>query len=353
MRNANGTGTCYKLKGNRRRPWIARAFLGRDKETGRSIYQTIGYFETRREGIDALTLYRIDPPSPKADMTLEEVYDEWSKTKYRERTSKNRRGISKATINNYRAAWKYMEKFWLTKFRDIRSGDWQEIIDGCEEEGKSDSTIKKIKTLAVMLSDYAMQNDITDKNYAKFIELPRSGKKQKECFTDLEIKAIEKAAAEKIPWADTVLILLYTGFRVSEMLNLTRFNVDLKNEIITGGSKTEAGESRPVPIHPKIMPYVKRWYDKGGEALICDDRGKKLSTKRYREKLYYPALAAMGVRKLSPHKCRHTFCTKLKEAGADDKAIQAIAGHSDYGFTANTYTHPDVAWLRREINKLL
>lgn len=343
LRNPNGYGSVYKLSGRRRRPWVAVVTTGWT-ENGKQIRQPIGYFETKQEGLDALALHRISPVSPKADMTLAEVYEEWSVAKYK--------NISKATENNYRAAWKYMDKLKAAKVKDIRTTHWQGIIDDCKDAGLSKSTLEKIRTLAVMLSGHAMKNDIINKNYASLVDMPKFEKAKKERFTDPEVKKIEKAAEKKIPWVDTVLIMIYTGMRISELLRLTRFNVDLKQKLITGGIKTDAGKDRIIPIHPKILPYVQQWYDKGGEALICDNDGKKLTAKKYREDYYYPALAAAKVRKLTPHKCRHTFGSMAAEAGVDPLYIQKLIGHADYAFTANEYTHPEIEALRKAIVKL-
>ena len=106
-----------------------------------------------------------------------------------------------------------------------------------------------------------------------------------------------------------------------------------------------------LPIYPRIFKYIKSWYDKQGERLICLN-GKAISSDRYRENFYYPALELASVRKLTPHKCRHTFCTILAEMGADTQSIQKLAGHADYGFTANEYTHPEVEALRKAINMM-
>lgn len=342
MRNPNGYGSVYKLKGRRRRPWIARITMGWAPE-GKQLFQTIGYFETKQQGMDALALHRVNPVSPRANITLEELYQEWSKIKYKH--------ISKSTRDNYKAAWKYIRRFEKIKFKDLRTSHWQSVIDKCTEDKFSRSTLEKIRTLAVMLYEHAVKNDIINKNYAKYIELPRVEKGKKDRFTDLEIKQIEKQASV-IPWADTILILIYTGMRISEMLNLTRFNVNLELQLITGGVKTEAGKDRIIPIHPKIQEYIQKWYERGGETLICDDDGKRLSAKRYREKMYYPALEAAGVRKLVPHACRHTFGSLMAEAGVEPIYIQKIIGHTDYAFTANEYTHPEIEMLKRAINKI-
>lgn len=156
----------------------------------------------------------------------------------------------------------------------------------------------------------------------------------------------------KIEWVDTILILIYTGMRISELLGLTRFNVDMNQQLITGGVKTDAGKDRIIPIHPKIEHLVKKWHDKGGNYLICNEKGGKISVSSYREDKYYPALEELGLKRLTPHSCRHTFGTLLSKAGANTKAIQDMIGHSDYALTANVYTHTDLDELRREINKI-
>ncbi len=311
-------------------------------EDGKQQRQVIGYFETKSEAMDALSLHHVNPVSPKAGITLGELYQEWSEGKYKY--------ISRATRNNYKAAWKYIEKLEKAKFKELRTSHWQKIIDQ-NEETLSHSSLKKIKGLIVLLYKHALQNDIVNKNYGEFVALPKEAKKEKEIFTDLDIKTMFDHA-EAVPWVDTILIMIYSGMRISEMLQLTKFNVDLDKQLITGGIKTEAGRNRVVPIHPKIYPYIKKWYNRNGETLICREDGKGMSAKYYREKKYYPALEQLGIRKLTPHACRHTFASMLAEAKVDTLHIQRLIGHADYAFTANTYTHLEVEKLRKAISNI-
>lgn len=340
MKLPNGFGTCYKLSGNRRNPYIARTFTG-FAEDGRCLYQTIGYYKTRREGMDALVMHQHNPVTPKANLTLEQLYTEWSLGAYK--------NITRETADNYRAAWKHLSRFARVKVKEVRTGHFQQVIDDRHKAGMSRSTLEKIRTTAVLLFSYAMENDIVNKNYAKFVRLPRKEKTKTDRFTDLEIKKLFAHATDE--WVSTILILIYTGMRISEMLNLTRFSVNLDAGVLVGGLKTDAGKDRAIPIHPKIIKHVKSWYDKQGDRLICLD-GKRILPDRYRTEFYYPALEVAGVRKLVPHTCRHTFCTILAEMGADTQSIQKLAGHTDYGFTANQYTHPEVETLRTAINKM-
>jgi site-specific recombinase XerD len=344
MRLPNGYGTVYKLPGNRRNPWISRITTKCviiDNKI-KQQYQTIGYFKEKSDGIDALAKYRIAPVASNANITLVELYKEWSEIKYEEE-------ISRQTIDCYKAGWKHLSKYSGVKFKDLRSGHFQSVINNCAKNKMSRSTLEKIKVVAFMLYSYAMEHDVVNKNYAELIKLPKIEREEKLIFTDIEIQKLEKS---DIPWVDTILILIYTGMRINEILSLTRFSVDMNEQIITGGLKTDSGKNRVIPIHPKILKYVQGWLDKNGEYLICNEQGKHLSDKIYREKFYYPTLEKLEIRKLNPHCCRHTFASLMNKAGADTISIQKLIGHSKYSFTADTYTHTNLDELRKAINRL-
>lgn len=338
MKSPNGYGGVYFQKG-RRRPWVARVTTGWTDE-GDQIRQNIGSFETKQEALDALAMSRVTPVSPKTNLTLEALYEEWSAKKYQQ--------ISKSTADNYRAAWKHIKVLSRSKFKDLRPKNWQEIIDSLEA---SRSTHEKIRTLISLLYNYALQNDIVAKHYGRYIVLPKSNQANRDAFTDLEIKKmVEKD--NQVPWVDSILIMIFTGMRVGEMLALTRFNVDIEKRIIIGGLKTEAGKNRMIPIHSKILPYVKKYYDQGGQALICKEDGSKISTDYYRRRLYYPALEKLEVQVLPPHSCRHTFASLLARARANTVHIQKLMGHTDYAFTANKYTHTEVEELLNTVESI-
>jgi integrase len=341
VRLPNGYGSVYKLPGNRRKPFIARVTTEQNKNGGQ-IYQTIGYYEKREEGLLALAKHNENPVSPKANITFKELYDEWSKSKYEQ--------IAHQTEDNYKAGWKYLSKYGKTQFKELRTAHLQGVIDTCYRDKMSKSTLQKIKIVANMLYDYAVQNDICNKNYAKFIRIPKCERSEKEPFSDLEVKKLEDNI--KMLWVDTILILIYTGMRISEMLGLTRFSIDLENQTITGGLKTDAGKDRVIPIHPKIQLVIKKWYDIGGDRLICNEKKKPISSRKYRDDYYMPTLRSLEIRELNPHSCRHTCATLLAKAGADTLSIQKILGHADYATTANIYTHTDIEELRKAINLL-
>ena len=342
MKLPNGYGSVFKLSGNRRRPWAARVTTGWT-EDGKQIYRYLGYYKARAEAMQALAEYHRDPSVLGKNPTLGEVADEW-------RQSVAYTKLADATRHGYEAAWAHLSSLANTPIKEIRTSHLQAVIDRMVAQGLTYASCHKVKVLASILMKRAMADDIIQQNYASLVTLPQKEKKKVETFTDLEIRAITRLAETDV-WAGTILIMIYTGMRVGELLTVRKSNVDMRHHLITGGIKTDAGKNRVVPISPKILGYVQYWYDQPGEHLITRD-GQPISDDYYRKHLYYPALERAGVRKLSPHKARHTFGTLLDRAGVSPKQIQELMGHADYSTTANIYTHPELESLRKAVARL-
>lgn len=122
---------------------------------------TIGYAATRAEGLQMLAEYNNNPFDTKAaKMTFSDVYVEWSKRKYPT--------VSESNIKGYTAVYKACGTIYNKVFKDIRLVDLQNIIDTC---GKNFPTLKKIKVLFNQLYDYALKNDIYNKDYSCFVDV--------------------------------------------------------------------------------------------------------------------------------------------------------------------------------------
>ena len=342
IKRENGTGSVYKRSDMKRRPWVAVTPTRYDVDGEKLVAEReiIGYYATAQEAKDALEDYRRHPTT-KINMTWGELYDEWSELHFRE--------ISHQMVDCYKAAWNKMKPLKDILVRELRTGHLQGVIDANADLSKS--SLDKLRALSNQMMEYAMQNDVIHKNYAQFIRLPKKEKVSKDCFTDLELKKIEQAVGV-IPWADVILMMCYTGFRVSEFLELTPHCYDRQAGTLTGGLKTDAGKNRIVPVHHKIRPLLEDWISKGGSTIICKDDGSPMTAKYFRLSKYYPALEAIGVRHLTPHATRHTFATRLATAGARPEDIQALAGHKDFSMTANVYIHKDVDALREAVEKM-
>ena len=149
-----------------------------------------------------------------------------------------------------------------------------------------------------------------------------------------------------MPCVDTILVMICTGLRVGEMLQLTRFNIDLKENIIRGGLKTDAGKNRVIPISPKISNILQKWCSQNKNGKLIN-----MSYSSYLVK-FNELMNELNIKNKTPHCCRHTFATDMAKYGADVNALKEIMGHSSYAKTADIYTHLNVESLREAISKL-
>lgn len=357
-RRPNGLGTIRKFSGTRAKPF--GAFGPEYKVNGRRKRDVIGYFETYEDAMYALNKWQ-RTRGTKLNYTLADLYDEWSEGAFCD--------LSQSTVAAYKAAWGKMESIYTLKVRDVRSGHFQRIIDAYRKEGRSYSSLHDVKVLAGLLEKYAMEFDIIDKNYAEFIVLPKNETPEKEAFTEEQVEALEKAAQDGFMAARLIVILIYTGWRISELLALTPGDYDPVSKTLKGGMKTENGKNRTVPIAPDIQPYIDELLARAGCRLVCREqphgRGKNrwieqvpMSSSYFREELFKPTLDALGIHRkdgsdFTPHATRHTFATRARKKGVDPLVTKKILGHSPKAdVTEKTYTHIDVDMLNAAIGAI-
>lgn len=350
MKRANGTGSIVKLSGNRRRPYAVR-ISGRN-EYGHVIQKTLSYHEKVSDAQRALEEYRqkkesgTAPAVDKLDITVGEIFEAWKAREYRK--------LKPASINSHNAAWnKRVSRFAGRKMRSMTLDEWQAILDEDEDAGLSQSSINNDAILIKALYAYSMERDIVGKDYSKYLDIPSVGaKRPRDALTDIQVTKLEKLAEAGVPWADTALMLCYTGFRVSEFLSLTRFSYHPEaGGYLQGGLKTDAGKNRIVPVHPKIRRYLSAWLEKGGETIICDDCGKPIPVAKYRE--YFQGLMArIGAPDATPHWCRHTFATRLHRVSTDPLTVKWLLGHSTKSDITAHYTHETIEVLQAAIRLL-
>ena len=352
MRNPNGYGSVYKLSGKRRRPFVASITTGQDELTGKQKRQILGYYATRKEAMQALADYNTNGIIIKSEMTLEQVYKEWSEKKYPQ--------LSKKAVQCNQGAWLKFAKLANVPIINIRTGQLQKVID--DNIDLSLSSLQKIRTLAGQLYKYALKNDIVQKNYAQFMEICTKDKQpgEKKVFTELQLQKIEKLARQELLnnqplHFGSILILCYTGFRISEFLQLTNpFSLvrDDHNNIIglQGGIKTEAGKNRIIPIHPKIKPFIDCLVNKKQNYLFTKT-GKLMTANYYRKFIWTPCINQLNIKDITPHDCRHTFASLCERAEITPFKIQKLLGHSDYKMSKH-YTHTQLEDLQNAVNKI-
>lgn len=344
MKRANGTGSIVKLGGNRRKPWAVR--VPARNERGRVRQHYLSYHAKAADAQAALDEWCRTHQAPEesaANWTLQQVYDAWSATHFPK--------IGKKAVSGYTADWRYLEHLKNRKMRLITLDQWQSCIDGALQAGLAVSSTEKVRGLIRALDGYAMQRDITIKEYSQYTTLPKKAAKiEKDRLSDLQLAKLNKLVASGEPWADTVLILCYTGFRIAELLQLRPCDYDAEHGYVVGGLKTEAGRNRVVPIHPRVKPYFLAWVGKGGETIICKRNGTHISYQTYLNK-FKRIMGEIGADNATPHWCRYTFMSRLHEAGADNLAIKRMAGHKEGNVTEH-YTKLPPEYLMQELLKM-
>lgn len=340
MRKPNGYGSIKKLSGKRRRPYVfVVTQAGRQKP--------IAYFCTQVEAeIYAADYNKIhtNRSLPGHKMTFAELYSRWLPA-HIDNTSP-----AESTIYSYKNAFLHCQPLHTKIFADIKYVDYQHIIDNMRRHGLSYSSVKKVRSLISLISKYAAKIEASDKNYAPLLSIGRNRPvRPHHTFSRQKINRLW--AAVDCPGVDTVLILLYTGMRCGEMLQLQKSDVHLRQRYIRiTRSKTAAG-IRIIPVHHRIAPLIEARMDFPGDALICDDTGQPYNYGRYCA-VWRSVMHLIRADGHTTHDCRHTVATLLDNAGANETAKRRILGHAGGDITERVYTHKGLRQLRKCIELL-
>ena len=345
LKNPNGYGSVAKLSGNRRKPFWVRKTIGWN-EKGHPIYETIGYCATREEGNILLAEYNLNPWNvDRAKITLQELFDLWIEKKSCK--------LGQSNLSSLKSAYKHTSKLQSMKYKEIKSYHMQETIDFC---GKGYSTQAAIKNLWGHLDRFALELDVITKCYSDLLTSDPIPQTSRERFSDAEIKKVWKVYEEyqagkdfgdlPVEWIDTVLIFLYSGFRISELLTLKTENIDLEQQTFKGGIKTKAGKNRIVPIHSAILPLVKNRLNASNTFFISNN-GEKVSQSTYRQN-WNELMKFLDIEK-TPHECRHTFESILDSKGANRKCIDLMMGHVSKDVGNRVYNHKTLEELKAAI----
>ena len=335
----NSYGSITKLSGNRRRPYMVRKTIGYDTE-GRQIQKPIAYFAKRTDALAFLAALggkSIDVDAMK--LTFAQVYDRWVAVTYVD---------GKEQPNSYKAAYARCKPIWNVPFAELKTTDFQKLINDCD---KGYTSKKAIRVVCNLMSKYALANDIITKNYVEFVKLPTQTESRMHTpFSAQELQILWSNSADI--GVQSVLILCYTGMRPTELIKIEKANVDLEQKIMRGGIKTAAGKDRIIPIADKILPFVQAAYERSnGDYLYCDRKGKQLHYNTYRGKYWAPVMDKFKFNHL-PHDGRHTCATMLDNHDVNTKIKKLILGHASNDVTEKVYTHKTVEQLREAINKI-
>lgn len=343
MRRANNTGTVVKLNGNRYKPYAAyisgEIIYNEEKQTCYRKRTAIGYYSTKKEAQLALDEYVKTPYNlDNINITFGTIWDKVY----------NKLSLSESRMQQLRLAYKnYCQTLANMPMRDVKTEQLQAVIDGCPYGSNSKDNIKSIMNKCF---DYAMANDIVQKDYTKYVKYKHNEASVERVLFDSNAVAVLWDHWQEWQYA-YILILLYTGMRPSELTELKKENINLEEGYFNViKSKTDAGV-RTVPIHSKLKPVFAHYMQVSNIYLLNTTRGAKIEYRNYMGREYKTVRDQLGTDH-TPYECRHTFITKCRECGVDDLCLQRIVGHKVKSITQRVYTHLELEELQREIDKL-
>lgn len=300
-------------------------------------------------------------------------------------------GVRHNTKAGYKTVINVLKKdaFGKTRIDKVRLSDaklW--LIKLQQKDGKGYSSIRSVRGVLRPAFQMAADDNLIRKNPFDF-ELASvivNDSVTREAITRKQEKEYLRFVKEDrhfCRYYDVIYILFHTGLRISEFCGLTISDIDFAENKIrverqlqrTSGmkyvieeTKTENGvrfvpmqgevtacfrriiENRPkVKIEPMVDGYV---------GFLCLDKNDMpkvaLHWEKYMQRILekYNSIYKVQMPKVTPHVCRHTFCSNMAKSGMNPKTLQYIMGHSDIGVTLNVYTHVQFDDAKKELKRV-
>ena len=280
------------------------------------------------------------------------------------------------------------DAFGEKKIADIKTSEAKKWLIGLQDGGRSYSSIHSIRGVVRPAFAMAVEDDLLRKNPFDF-ELAKvliDDSVKRDALTAKQERDFLKFVKEDeyfSQYYDGIFILLKTGLRISELCGLTVRDIDLQERTIdihkqlqyTGGkkayieqTKTTAG-TRVLPMSDEVYeafkrvisgrkkPRVEQMIDGVSGFLFLDDKGKPMLAYQWEKKFQhivqkYNKIYKVELPKITPHICRHTYCTNMAKSGIAVKTLQYLMGHADIATTLNVYTHLKLEDAKDELEQL-
>lgn len=302
-----------------------------------------------------------------------------------------KKGVRESTRAGYKTVTNILEKeeFGAKRIDKVKLSDAKEwLIKLQDQDGRSYSSIHTIRGVLRPAFQMAVDDDLLRKNPFQFelVSVIVNDSVTRDAIThDEKRKFLEFVKNDKhfCKYYDGIYILFYTGMRISEFVGLTIKDIDLKEKTINidhqlqrtsqmqyiiEPPKTEAG-IRIIPMQEEVCECFKRIIQNrrkpkvepmvGGKVgFLYLDTNEMPMVALHWEKYFqhivekYNKVYKVQMPKITPHVCRHTYCSHYASSGMNPKHLQYLMGHSDISVTLNTYTHVDFDNVKKEVKNL-
>lgn len=335
FRHQNGFGSIVKLGGHRRKPYAVRITTG--WKDGKQVRKYLGYYATETEALIALADYHKNGVNiDLTKLTLEEMFDRW----YERIEDKS----SKTVLNSHNMTKSRFGTLGKKPVKEVKVDHLQDWLDNIDLKPGSK---KRIKSTLHQLFDYAVKNDIVVKNPAKYLDIGEKIEPVGALFTEEQIQTLWDNADDQ--HAQTVLILIYSGMRIGELLDLRTDDLHLDECYAIGGSKTEAGRNRVIPFNHKILPFVKERAEKYG-CLVPTGKGTPTGYRSFQ--YHFLRLMTKFGWEHRIHDTRKTAISLMHNAEIPIETIRIIVGHVGPSVTEQYYLRKTPKELVEAINKI-
>lgn len=280
------------------------------------------------------------------------------------------------------------DPFGQKKIANIKTSEAKMWLIELQDGGRSYSSIHSIRGVVRPAFEMAVEDDLLRKNPFDF-ELATvliNDSVKRDALTAKQERDFLKFIKEDEyfnQFHDGMFILFKTGLRISELCGLTIRDIDLQEWTIdinkqlqyTGGkkvyieqTKTTAG-TRVLPMSDEVYeafkriissrkkPKVEQMIDGVSGFLFLDDKGKPMLAYQWEKKFQhsvekYNKIYKVELPKITPHICRHTYCTNMAKSGIAVKTLQYLMGHADIATTLNVYTHLKLEDAKDELEQM-
>ena len=294
-----------------------------------------------------------------------------------ERYIAQKSGVRENTRVNYRFVLNILRKegFGKMVIDKVRISDARLWLVKLQKDGRGYSTIHAIRGVVRPAFQMAVDDDLIRKNPFSFqlatvvvndsVTREAITRKQERFF--LEFVRTDKHFSQ---YYDGIFLLFKTGLRISELCGLTVHNIDLEKRRFTvdhqlqrsremsyyiDKPKTDSGK-RTIPMTDEVYACFKRILENrkkirvepmidGCTGFLFLDMNNKPTVALHWEHYFkhimmkYNSIYKNPLPNITPHVCRHTFCSNMAKSGMNPKTLQYLMGHADIGITLNIYTH--------------
>lgn len=284
-------------------------------------------------------------------------------------------GVRHNTEANYNFVLNIIKKedFGKKRIDKVKLSDAKCWLIKLQQDGRGYSSIHSIRGVVRPAFQMAVDDDLIRKNPFEFqlatvvvndsVTREAITRKQERAF--LEFVANDKHFCR---YYEGIFILFKTGLRISEFVGLTLSDLDMQNrkisvnhqlqrkrnmEYVIEDTKTSCG-TREIPMTDEVYECFQRiissrYLDKNDMPMVA------LHWEKYFQHICekYNSIYRVQMPKVTPHVCRHTFCSNMAKSGMNPKTLQYLMGHSDISVTLNTYTHIGYDDAKEELKRVV